>query len=548
MDGSVNKSANVSRLQTKILIVDDSLLMRTMLSDAIDKDSCSVRLAGNGFEALEKIYECCPDVVLLDQEMPRLRGNDLLKALKSDERTRDISVVMVTGSSDAKMIEESLDLGAIEFIAKPFSEGVLKARIRNVVRTNVLIREQKLLRADADAANRSKSQFLANMSHEIRTPMTAILGFAEIVLGNVTDPQNVDGLQTIQRNGQYLLQIINDILDLSKIESGKLEVEQIECSPRQVLNDVVSLMNVRAQAKGLTLEIKYDGPTPKQIISDPTRLRQILINLVGNSIKFTEVGSVQIVVRVLEADSAAPSLQFDVVDCGIGMTEKQVDNLFQPFVQADTSTTRRFGGTGLGLTISKRLAEMLGGDIAVRSIAGEGSTFSVMVRTGPLAGVAMIDEASEATTPAEPKKKTAANLEELNCRVLLAEDGPDNQRLISFILKKAGAEVRVADNGQIALDLALKSLADAAPFDVILMDMQMPVLDGYAATRKLREAGYAGPIIALTAHAMSADRAKCLAAGCNDYTTKPIDRAKLIALVAQYAPQPARDAAEASLA
>ena len=383
----------------------------------------------------------------------------------------------------------------------------------------------------ARRANQAKSEFLANMSHEIRTPMTAILGYSEVVLGNVSDPQNVDGLKTIQKNGQYLLEIINDILDLSRIESGKMEVEQIECSPYQILSDVASLLRVRASAKGLSLEIEYDGPIPEYIRSDPTRLRQILINLIGNAIKFTEAGEVRVLTRLIGADSEETSLEFNITDTGIGMTQGQVAKLFQPFVQADASTTRKFGGTGLGLVISKRLAQMLNGDIGIHSTSGQGSTFSLTISTGPLQGVKLVDDPTGADVSTEEVAKPADGNVRLDCRVLLAEDGPDNQRLIAFILKKAGADVTTADNGQIALDLALAARDKGAPFDVILMDMQMPVLDGYGATSKLREAGYTGSIIALTAHAMSGDRENCLAAGCDDYATKPIDRHQLISLV-----------------
>jgi Amt family ammonium transporter len=228
-------------------------------------------------------------------------------------------------------------------------------------------------------------------------------------------------------------------------------------------------------------------------------------------------------------------MQFEVVDSGIGMTEKQVAKLFKPFQQADTSTTRKFGGTGLGLAISKRLAEALGGDITVQSTPGEGTTFTVTVGTGPLGSARMIDNPTEAQVSTAPDKGPTVPMVKLDCRVLLAEDGPDNQRLIAFLLKKAGAGVVVADNGQIAHDLALAARDEGASFDVILMDMQMPVMDGYEATSKLRDAGYTGPIIALTAHAMSTDRDRCLNSGCDDYAAKPIDRKKLISVVAEYA-------------
>jgi len=386
----------------------------------------------------------------------------------------------------------------------------------------------------AESANQAKSEFLANMSHEIRTPMTAILGFSDLVLSNVKQQENVDALLTVQRNADYLLEIVNHILDLSKIDSGQLEVENIECSPSQILSDLASLVRVRCADKDIPLEIRFDGQVPETIKSDPTRLSQILINLTSNAIKFSEDGKVRLGVCLLDAEGDNPKMQFEVIDSGIGMTEEHIARLFEPFQQADSSTTRKYGGTGLGLTISKQLAMRLGGDISVKSKLGEGSTFIVTVETGSLDGVNLLDNPKEAQFSKTPENKSAKPMAQLDCRVLLAEDGPDNQRLISFLLKKAGAEVALAVNGRIAYELALASRDEETQFDVILMDMQMPVMDGYHATTKLREAGYTGPIIALTANAMSTDRDRCLSAGCDDYTTKPIDPKTLVSLVAAH--------------
>ena len=392
---------------------------------------------------------------------------------------------------------------------------------------------------DAEVANQAKSEFLANMSHEIRTPMTAILGFADLLLHDegihLAPPHRVEAVQTIEKNGNYLIDIINDILDLSKIESGKIEIEQLECSPHDIVKDVLTLMHCRADGKGLSIDFEQDGPIPRHILTDPTRLRQILINLLGNAIKFTPKGSVKMTARLMGQDTVNPKLQFDVSDTGIGMSEEQIGRLFQPFVQADSSTTRQYGGSGLGLTISKRFAEMLGGDVHVESKPGVGSTFSVTVCTGSLDQVNMIESLDEAFAPKKEVAKQSLSDLRLDCRVLLAEDGIDNQRLISHFLKKAGASVEVAENGQVAVELALAARDEGKPFDIILMDMQMPVLDGYQATRHLRNANYRLPIIALTAHAMRSDRAKCLDAGCTDYATKPIDRLNLISIVSHYA-------------
>jgi PAS domain S-box-containing protein len=392
----------------------------------------------------------------------------------------------------------------------------------------------------AEAATRAKSEFLANMSHEIRTPMTAILGYTDMLLNEdgiaQAPPQRVDSLLTIQRNGKYLIQLINDILDLSKIEAGKLEIERTTCSPLKVLADVASLMRVRAKAKCLPLEIEYVGNIPQSIQCDSLRLRQILVNLVGNAIKFTEAGSVRIVTRLIQGSHRSPRILFDVIDTGIGMTHAQCAKLFQPFTQADSSTTREYGGTGLGLSISKRLAEKLGGDITVTSSPGQGSTFTLTVETGSLEHVPMVENPVESL--AEMKelipRKSASNDAPLNGKILLAEDGIDNQRLISIILRKAGVAVEIADNGSIAVERAMQARDLGEPFDVILMDMQMPVMDGYTATQRLRDEGFQVPIIALTAHAMEGDDAKCRSAGCDDYLTKPFRRNAFLQTIAKW--------------
>jgi len=396
--------------------------------------------------------------------------------------------------------------------------------------------------AELIRANKAKSDFLANMSHEIRTPMTAILGFSENLLEpDLPESDRLDAIRTIHRNGEHLLSLINDILDITKIEAGKLQLERIRCSPFEVVAEIQSLMRVRADAKGLYFKVDHVGRIPETFETDPGRLRQILINLIGNAIKFTERGGVRLMMCLVNHEGAEPMMHFDVIDTGIGMDPDQAAKVFNPFTQADETMARKFGGTGLGLSISKRLAQMLGGDITVDSQPGHGSTFTVSIATGPLDGVEMIDrprqraveetrQSANALTPEQPSLPGS--------RVLLAEDGPDNQRLISFVLGQAGAEVVVVENGQLAVDQATQAGRDGKPFDVVLMDMQMPVLDGYAATRLLRSKGYAGPILALTAHAMANDRQKCIKAGCDAYATKPIDRAKLVALVAQHARRP----------
>jgi PAS domain S-box-containing protein len=388
-------------------------------------------------------------------------------------------------------------------------------------------------RLAAESSTAAKSQFLANMSHEIRTPMSAIIGYWDLLLDpEQTTDDRVNCVSTIRRNADHLLTLINDILDLSKIEADRMTVETIECSPCQLVSDVASLMRVRATENDIDFHIKYDSAVPASIDSDPVRIRQVLINLVGNAIKFTREGAVKVHVWSEELDGDNPTINFRVVDSGIGMTEEQRSRLFRPFTQADYSTTRKFGGTGLGLTISKKLVNLMGGEITVSSVPGLGSCFEFSLPTGSLENVEIIADPSEISIDdAVQQEKAVDASSKVTARVLLAEDGVDNRRLISFHLKKAGCQVTTAENGKIAFDEATAATKRNEPFDIIFMDMQMPVMDGYQASSQLRESGYQGPICALTAHAMNGDREKCINAGCDDYLTKPIDVDKLISAV-----------------
>lgn len=530
----------ISTQLSKILIVDDSDVVRSILCQALQQDGYELHTAADGEEGRQKVHTLKPDLVLLDVEMPKLDGFAVLREVRANFKVDEVAVIMVTSQSDGKGITRAFEEGAFDYIPKPATDSEIKARVRNAIRALQLLREQKTLRIQAEAANQSKSAFLANMSHEIRTPMTAILGYTDILeleAKSLQLPELIsDSLDTIKRNGGHLMELINDILDLSKIEAGKLDVESICCSPQTIVEEVLELVQVRAEAKGLKLEASYQFPLPAEIHSDPTRIRQILINLIGNAIKFTEVGTIRLNTSFLENPGEEPQVQFTVIDQGIGMTEAQMSNLFRPFSQADSSTTRKYGGTGLGLTICKRLTDVLGGDISVTSKLNQGSQFSATVKTGNLEGVPLLQELQQNDNTQSTKPLPAQSEEQAlslkGKKILLAEDGPDNQKLISFILKKAGAEVTVAENGEAARQAAMRAMEIGLLYDVILMDMQMPILDGYGATRILREQGYSGPIISLTANAMEGDREKCISVGCNEHLTKPIDRRKLVNMLA----------------
>ncbi|MFW5653344.1 MAG: ATP-binding protein, partial [Planctomycetota bacterium] len=482
----------------------------------------------------------------------------------------------------------------------------------------------------ARCANISQTEFLANMSHEIRTPMTAIIGFADLLLDpEQTLQDRTQCVATIIRNGEYLLQIVNDILDISKLQSEKMQIEQVAFSPIQIVQEVYELLQLRAFQRSLDFSVDLRCPIPRQIRSDPVRLRQVLINIISNAIKFTEQGSVRVTVSSHPVDGDRVRMQFDVEDTGIGIDPAQAQQLFEPFTQADTSHTRRFGGTGLGLSISRRLAAMMGGDISLESEVDRGSCFTLVIQADvaeactrkcnrgcevAVARKAIEDDCEDdsdddpcrcasslarpinvneeharvhkvlqrhrgeaaqradqpgssvrigqkTNNPAEvsgaPNDSQAGAVESdtrivsraeerdlipagpatksddralEGISVLLVEDGPDNQRLISHHLKRSGASVDVVGDGRAACDRLIHGEVAEVFYDIVLMDMQMPVMDGYAATEALRAAGIRLPIIALTAHAMASDRDRCLAVGCNDYATKPISRRRLIEL------------------
>ncbi|MBC5783733.1 response regulator [Ramlibacter sp. USB13] len=377
---------------------------------------------------------------------------------------------------------------------------------------------------EAEAANRAKSEFLANMSHEIRTPMNAILGFTELLRRGFgkSERESSRYLDTIHHSGRHLLGLINDILDLSKVEAGQLTVEKIACAPHQVVQGALAELDLKAREKGVDLSLRLLTPVPEQVQSDPARIRQVVLNLLSNAVKFTQQGGVEVVLAC-----HGTTYTVEVNDTGIGMDPAKVESMFDPFTQADSSIARRFGGTGLGLAISRRLARALGGDLVATSQPGVGTTMMFTFATGALEGVPLLDATalSEAAA-AGPAPRRRWRIP--SARVLVVDDGAENRELISLVLTEQGLWVDEAENGQVALD----RLA-AGSYDLVLMDMQMPVLDGYAATRALRQRGQDLPVVALTAHAMKGYEEEVLQAGCTAYLTKPVDIDALLQQIAQ---------------
>jgi signal transduction histidine kinase len=522
----------------KILLVDDQPANLFALEKVLGKLEVEVLKAQSGNEALELTLDNDFALILLDVQMPEMDGYEVATFLRSEERTEQIPIIFITAINREEHFElDGYKSGAVDFMFKPINDEILVSKVKafldfyqtkaKLIKANIELEESAKkaneMAREAIKAEQIKGEFLANMSHEIRTPMNGILGFGELLTEEDLSTEQMSYVKMICDSGKSLLSLINDILDFSKIEAGQLVIENIDCSIEHTLCSIESLMKSKVDEKGIEFSVSIAENVPSEITTDPTRLRQCLINLVSNAIKFTDSGHVSVDVSLID-ENGGEYICLAVEDTGIGIPLDKQQSIFESFSQADGSTSRKYGGTGLGLAITRQLIKLLGGNIKVSSQPGKGSEFSITIPVNTVAE--KIDQASIQSPAIQQIKASSIKNLQLSGNVLVVEDGHVNQMLIKLLLEKIGFDVTLAENGLEGIDKAM-----ATPFDIIFMDIQMPDMNGYEATRALRENGQKTPIIALTANAMKGDEEKCLAAGCDYYLSKPIDSTTLAEIV-----------------
>ncbi len=501
--------------RARILVGDDDVTATLLAQAALEQAGFEAICVSDGAQALGRFQQGGIDLVVLDVEMPVLDGFAACAAIRASAAGRHTPILMLTGRGDVESIEQAFEAGANDFVTKPVAWTIFCQRIRYMLRASDAFARLRVSQKAAEAANDAKRQFVARASHELRTPLHAILGFVELLgsdaPGSAEDsaesPVRPDeAAQTIRRSAEHLLRLVEDLLDLSQIEAGRLRVKVARLSIPELLSDLAVTLRPSALERCTEL-VTGVGPDAASLASDATRVRQILTNLAVNAIQCTASGRVEILASSLERGG----IQFQVRDTGLGMTAEQLQQAFEPFEQGANPAAQ--GRAGLGLTLVRDLTQALGGTLHASSTPGKGTEFSVRL---PALEIEPSDDNQSVLANANPELLRA-------CRILVVDDGPDNRRLLELVLRKAGVQVTLACDGREALAIALQALGDGEPFDVVLMDLQMPHLDGHQATAELRRAGYANPIVALTANALQEERERSLAGGFDGFLTKPID-------------------------
>ncbi|MCB9858680.1 MAG: response regulator [Phycisphaerales bacterium] len=532
----------------RLLVVDDSPVPRACLRRSLGAQGATIVEAEDGRSALDLVTTQPFDLVITDQFMANMNGLDFMRIVRHSLNQDELPIILMSAATCHSVLTSALAGGANDFIRKPFEAVELLARVNNCLRASALSRRLQAAVGEAEYANRTKSAFFATMSHEIRTPLTAVIGYAEQLKDvSLTPEEREAAIFAIGRSGEQLVELIDEVNDYAKIESGNMSVALDDVSPLNLLLDLQKSMQVFADEKGLKLIVESVGPIPDRIRSDPVRLQQILENLVDNAVKYTSEGEIRVTMRFVSDErrelnrTAAPLMEFVVADTGIGIDSEKLQYVFEAFGNPEHSPIHAGGGIELGLAISRHCARMLGGNIVVKSEPDVGSVFTAFVATGDLTSAKW----STPDVPAEIRRRIAeentgsGNKKPLRLqgRVLLADDAVFNQKLLQRILEKAGLHVTIVENGRDAADRAMDADRHGTSFHLILMDMQMPVLNGVDATRELRDRGFDGPIIALTASTSDEDREACMLAGCNDFLTKPIDKNRLLDVVGRFCPR-----------
>ena len=506
--------------KNSVLIVDDENSNIMALTDILGCDY-TVYAAKNGQKAVEAAEKYLPDVILLDIIMPEMDGYAVIAALKNSDNIKNIPVIFITGLSNADDEEKGLSLGAADYIGKPFSPAIVRLRVQNQIK---IINQTRLIieKETAEKSSRTRSEFLSRMSHEMRTPMNAIMGMTALAKNAASNEKRDDMLDKINNASGQLLQLIDDVLDMSDIEDNKLRLSCSEFSFAGLMRDILNKVSPDIRKKQQSLTTGIDPSIPYTLISDEKRLTQVILNLLSNAVKFTaEQGLIQINAFVRAVEEETLTMQIEVIDTGIGISQEQREKIFIPFEQADGGIDRKFGGTGLGLAISKHIVTMMGGMIWVESEPGKGSKFAFTIKAQ------LKSPETKDDSPTSLAGKTA----------LLAEDMEINREIVIAMLEDTRLRIICAENGREALDL-FKSAPDK--FDIILMDINMPVMDGMEATRRIRafEAERNSknriPIIAMTANVLMSEVESYLDAGMTDHIGKPVDFDKLLSKLYKY--------------